>query len=420
METSRLRNLYDLPGPFVTVYVSTDPVRENAPRLFDLRWYDILADLEHQGVDAGARQALIAERGDSRYREGGTRVLVAAGEGRSAHVPYARWLPGGSDFDLVAVGPLPHLLPVLDWADRRVPHVVALVDRLGVDVLAYTDGPLPSDGRSQDTTRPPWHKARAGGWAQRRYESHVEEHWKLGAKSTADLIVRAVRDVAAEVVILAGDPKALSLVRDELPVDVAIRVVIVQGSRARDGSDDHLASRVTEVLAEHLARRTADLLAEFHRYRCRARSLVGVAAGTAPTRRAASADAEATPRSAGSAGSGQVAGEAGLSGPVALDAADGLHATVEALRRAQVSHLLLAEGLPAGGPAWIGPRVNDIAADPADLAEVTSPIRAGQVDALVRAALGTAAAVHTVPADRPESPTGGVGALLRYTLPASA
>ncbi|WP_026239367.1 hypothetical protein [Parafrankia discariae] len=132
------------------------------------------------------------------------------------------------------------------------------------------------------------------------------------------------------------------------------------------------------------------------------------------------------PDSAGSAGSGQAAGEAGLSGPVALDAADGLDATVEALRRARVSHPLLAEGVPAGEPAWtgpevawIGPEVNDIAVDPADLAEVTSPVRVGQVDALVRAALGTAAAVHTVPADRPESPTGGVGALLRHTLPAS-
>jgi len=420
MEISRLRSLYDLSGPFVTVYVSTDPVRENAPRLFDLRWHDILADLEHQGVDAGARQALIDERGDSRYREGGTRVLVAAGEGRSAHVPYARWLPGGSDFDLVAVGPLPHLLPVLDWADRRVPHVVALVDRLGVDLLAYTDGPLPAEGTSQDTTRPPWHKARTGGWAQRRYENHVEEHWKLGAKATADLIVRAVRDIGAEVVILAGDPKVLPLVRGELPVDVDIRLVVVQGSRARDGSDDHLAGRVTEVLAEHLAGRTAGMLAEFHQYRCRARSLVGVAGGTAPPRRAASPDAEAAPGSAGSAASGQVAAEAGLPGPVALDAADGLDATVEALRRAQVSHLLLAAGVPAGDPVWIGPQVTDLAADPADLAEVTRPIRAGQVDALVRAALGTAAAVHIVPADRPESPTGGVGALLRYTLPTSA
>jgi hypothetical protein len=418
MEISRLRNLYDVPGPFVTVYVSTDPVRENAARLFELRWRDIVADLERQGVDAGARQALAAERGDSRYyREGGTRVLVAAGEGRSAHVPYARWLPGGSDFDLVAVGPLPHLLPVLDWADRRVPHVVALVDRLGVDVLAYTDGPLPSGGTSQDTTRPPWHKAHTGGWAHRRYENHVEEHWKLGAKATADLIVRAVRDIAAEVVILAGDPKALPLVRDELPVDVGDRVVVVPGSRARDGSDDHLASRVTEVLAEYLGRRTADMLAQFQKYRCRAGSLNGAAAGTVPTSRTAAPDAEA-PRDL--VVSGQGAGEAGLSGPAALDAADGLDATLDALRRAQVSDLLLAEGVPAGEPVWIGPEANDIAADPAGLAEVTSPVRAGQVDALVRAALGTAATVHTVPADRPESPTGRVGALLRYTLPTSA
>jgi len=414
MDMSELRSLYDFDGPVVTVYASTDQVRENAARLYVLRWRDILADLEGQGVGPATRDALLAARGDPRHRDGGTRVVVAVSEGRSAHVPFARWLPGRSDVDVVAVGPLPHLLPLLDWAEGRIPHVIALVDRRGVDVLAYTDGPLPAGGVSQDTTRPPWHKARTGGWAQRRYESHVEEHWKHGAKEDADRIVLAAHDIAAEVVILAGDPKELSLVREKLPVEVATRVVVVEGSRARDGSDDHLAGRVMDVLAEQRTRRTASLLAEFEQYRRRATSLVGAASGTAPrSLGSVSAAGVGHPAGAGPADTGG----GPRSGEIALDAADGPRATVAALRLAQVSDLLLAEGVPAGAPAWIGPDLSEVALDPADLPAVDHPIRAGRVDALIRAALGTGAAVHSVPADVPESPTERVGALLRYTLP---
>lgn len=403
METSQLRSLYARPGRFVTVYASADPVQENAALLYDLRWQDILDALERQGVEAGVRQALVAARGDSHAREGGIRTIVAAGAGKAVDVPFAQWLPGRSDVDLVAVGALPHLLPVIDWADRRTPHVIALVDRLGVDVLAYTDMLMPAKEFSQDTTRPPWHKAHAGGWAQRRYESHVEDHWRHGAKESANLIIRAARDTRAEVVILAGDPKALSLVRAELPVEVGIRVVVVQGSRGRDGSADHLADRVAAVLTEQATRRTAGLAADFHRYRSRALSPAGAARGLT---------AAPGTGSAGSAGSG---------GRPALDAADGPAATVEALRLARVSHLLLAEGIPADEPAWIGPReASEISLDPAGITGDGEPVRVALVDGLIRAALGTGAAVHSVPAAAPESPVGAVGALLRYPLPASA
>ncbi|OAA23381.1 hypothetical protein UG55_103878 [Frankia sp. EI5c] len=408
MDTSQLRNLYSTPGRFVTVYASVDPTAESAGHLYELRWQDALAELAKQGVEEPLRRALFAERGDP--REGGTRVVVAAtgtgpdtGTGRdrgATRVPYARWLPGRGDIDLVAVGSLPNLLPVIDWMDRRVAHVVALVDRLGVDVLAYTDQPLPVNGVSRDVTPAPWHKTGAGGWAQKRYESRVEENWKQGAKQSAALINQAARDITAEVVILAGDPKALPLVRAELPIEIASRVEVVQGSRARDGSDEHLASQINAVLAEWNERRATDLLARFERYRSRARALAG-------------------------AGPADDAAAAAAGGAVALDAADGPAQTAAALRRSQVSHLLLAQGVRADTPAWIGPGVTEVALDPADLPGAglpgaARPVPAGLVDALIRAALGTGAEIHCVPATAAECPTSGVGALLRYPAPTSS
>ncbi|WP_018639060.1 baeRF2 domain-containing protein [Parafrankia elaeagni] len=408
MDISALRSLYTSPGRFVTAYASIDPVLENAAHQYDLRWRDLATELERRGAGREVCELFLAERGDPHQREGGTRVVVVSGEGKQAHVPFAHWLPGRSDVDLVDVGALPHLLPVLNWMDSRLPHAVAVVDRLGVDVLGYVDGPLPTAAVSQDTTRPPWHKARQGGWAQRRFESHVEEHWKRGAKDDAELIARATHETAAEVVILAGDTKALSLVREELPRDVAARVVVVQGSRARDGSVDHLADRVMGVLAAEVERRRAGLLDEFQQYRSRARSLVGARRGAGAGRgpgNGAGADAGVERSATGAPAEGR---------PM-LAAADGPAATAYALSLSQVSHLLLAEDGAGDGPAWVGDDVTEIAVDPSGADGLRHPVRASRVDALVRAALGTGATVHTVVSGAPGSPGDGVGALLRYS-----
>ncbi|MEX5632933.1 Vms1/Ankzf1 family peptidyl-tRNA hydrolase [Parafrankia sp. FMc2] len=408
MDISALRSLYTSPGRFVTAYASIDPVLENAAHQYDLRWRDLATELERRGAAREVCELFLAERGDPHQREGGTRVVVVSGEGKQAHVPFAHWLPGRSDIDLVDVGTLPHLLPVLHWMDSRLPHVVAVVDRLGVDVLGYVDGPLPVATVSQNTTRPPWHKASQGGWAQRRFESHVEEHWKRGAKDDAELIAGAAHETAAEVVILAGDTKALSLVRDELPRDVAARVVVVQGSRARDGSVDHLADRVMGVLAAEVERRRAGLLDEFQQYRSRARSLVGAGRG---------AGAGRGPADGAGAGVGVERSAAGApaEGRPMLAAADGPAATAYALSLSQVSHLLLAENGAGDGSAWVGDDVTEIAVDPSGADGLRHPVRASRVDALVRAALGTGAAVHAVPSGAPGSPTDGIGALLRYS-----
>ena len=58
-----------------------------------------------------------------------------------------------------------------------------------------------------------------------------------------------------------------------------------------------------------------------------------------------------------------------------------------------------------------------LAARASDLEQmgVTDPQQGSLVDVLIRAAIGTDAEVLMVPAGTPDSPDGGVGALLRYS-----
>ena len=107
---SALTGLFEQPGPFVTIYLETESAVEDAAARLETRWKDVVRDLQEQGVDDATIEALTAARGG--HELGGTRVLIAAG----GAVQYARSLPEGTDTTLVRVGPLPYLLPLIDWA----------------------------------------------------------------------------------------------------------------------------------------------------------------------------------------------------------------------------------------------------------------------------------------------------------------
>jgi len=66
-----------------------------------------------------------------------------------------------------------------------------------------------------------------GGWSQARYQRHIENYHQQHAKEVADTLARLVRDEGIGSIVIAGDPVAVPLVRDELSKDVASRVVDV-------------------------------------------------------------------------------------------------------------------------------------------------------------------------------------------------
>lgn len=371
-------------GPFVTIYLATDGATENAAQKLEVRWKDVLRELAEAGVDETTAEALTAARGAEPHRQGGTRVLIAAG----GKVRFARSLPEAPAAEVVRVAPLPYLLPLVDWSQTRVPHVVVLADRRGADILAYTDAAEPDISASVDTSRFPDHKTGIGGWSALRYEHKVEEDWKASAKDAAAAVERAAQQIGAQLIVAAGDTHAVDGIRDHLPSAMQpLYRVIEGGGRSEDGSDALVAERVLQQLGDKIASDTIDLLTDFAKYRNRA----------------------AKQRHSPQFGGGQP--------DVAANAADGAAETVAALRMAQVGTLLLSDLLHEDDPAYFGPDPTHLALDPAELRDlgVGDPRRACLVDVLLRAALGTDAQIRLVPGDTEDSPQEGVGALLRYS-----
>ncbi|SRR5581483_7682336 len=354
-------------GPFLSVYLTTEAGVENAAQRSELRWKDLRRDLAGHGVDEPILANVDPLVADAHLR--GECLVVIANRGGLQHVAYE---PDPPVRDLGRWAALPVVGPLLEWRQSQVPHVVALVDRRGADLFAFhadagagldaADDHIEVEGGDD-----PIHKAKAGGWSQKRYQRRAENTWEANAHEVGEALVDLVDKEQPRFVAVGGDVRAVELLKEALPKRVSELVHDVHGSRAADGSVDAVVGDVTRLVATMVATDTKDLLAKFKEER----------------------------------GQGD-------------RAADGPAATLDALSRSQVEVLLVHADPDDTRTAWFGAPAIPVAERAPDLTELgVADARDGAlVDVALRAALGTGAGIRIVPGAG--GPTGGIGAILRW------
>jgi hypothetical protein len=363
-----LARLMEAPGPFVTLYMATEPAVENAAQRSELRWKDLRQTLEGEGAPAAALEGIDALVPDA-HTEGGTLAVVAGPDG----VLLARNEPEPVATDVGRVAALPAVGPLLEWAQSAVPHVIVLADRVGADLVGVGpagDEVLTSVGPAHGHD-PRIRKSKPGGWSQRRYQDRAEVAWEERAGEVADRVAAMVGDLDARLVVVAGDVRAVSLLREALPPEVAELVTEVDGSRAVDGGVDHLADEVVRLTATVVAADTAECLRRWK---------------------------EETGRDEAGAGGAGVEGV----GPV-----------MGALRESRADVLLVHDDPADERTGWFLPRAGMVAEGPTVLRELNlgeEPECARLVDVAIFGALRTGAGIRIVPS----VPAEGMGALLRY------
>ncbi|CAA9251096.1 MAG: hypothetical protein AVDCRST_MAG76-2275 [uncultured Acidimicrobiales bacterium] len=347
------------PGPFATVLLCTQSDIENASQRSEQRWKPLRAELLDQGAPdevVAAVDPLVAEA--HLYGEGLAVVVPASG---GAHVEH---LPEAPDRDVVRWGTLPLLAPLLASHQRSIAHVVVLIDRLGADLhgVSREGADLEVAVKGDDH---PIQRSKPGGWSQRRYQERVQSTWDQNAGEVADAVVRLVERLDAHIVLVAGDVRAVQLLRQRLPDHVACMLREVDGSRATDGSEAITEAEVRTWLATAVADDTRRLLEKLRE-----------------------------------------------EGGQHDRAADGLEATMAALSEARAAALLVPTELDGPG-LWFGADTVPVAASRQALIDLggDEPQEGPAVDVLIRAALGTGAAVRIIPAGAlPDQ----VGAILRW------
>jgi peptide subunit release factor 1 (eRF1) len=208
-----------------------------------------------------------------------------------------------------------------------------------------------------------------GGWAQPRYQRRAEDSWRHNAAAVAEAAIHALRRVNAELLLVAGDVRAVQLLEDRLHDHSGPRIAMrhVPGGRQPDGSTPIRRAAIAQELAGYAAERMADVLQRFENER-------------RPHGRAVEGAAE----------------------------------TLAALAAGRADALIIVDDLRDARTAWYGPDVlgvdNRFRAAGADAA-----LRSGRlVDIAVRAALLTDADVIVIDAENPAAPAERIGAICRY------
>lgn len=358
----QLRQLQEAQGPFVSLYLSTEGARELASEEMDLRWRGFRDEIRGRVPDKAL--LLLDDVVEDAHRKRDGLVALTSGE----EVAFRRFLTAPIA-DEVSAGPLPHLVPLLEWVQDHPSYGIVLVDRAGGDI--HVVGGLREDltieiKGDHDELR----KVNPGGWSQRRFQNRAEDSWEQNAAEVAGALDRIVEAEGLELILLMGDVRSVSYL------------------------EEHVGPNIRPLL-HHLdtAPPTADRLDEI-----RDEVEAEVAALTGGTVR------QTLERFAEERGQRDLAVE-------------GDEATLSALRMAQVDTLLISRDR-LGATAWFSRGdVTQGATSRGPLEEIGlgDLEEAPTEDVMVRLALGTGAAVSVIPSlPVDHGPRDGIGALLRY------
>lgn len=355
-----LRALVESTGPYLSLYLNTEGAREEAPHELSLRWRAFRERAEAEGASDKALRFL-DDVVDGAHRRGDALVAIAAGD----EVALRRHLPTRIA-DAFAVGPVPHLIPLIDWRQENPSYAVVIADRVGAEI--HVHAPFrPEEVTEVQGDHDVIQKVKVGGTLEARYQRRAEDSWEQNAKAVAAELNRLGAREHLDFVVIAGDVRAIEFLKEHVGAQVdAISFEI----SSEPFAIDELAPDLERAVKAYAARTGEEILDRF----------------------------------------GNARGQADL-------AADGAVQTLQALQQSQVDTLLLSTSAP-DRLAWVSTSAAQGALERADLETLgfADGAEAPVVDVFVYLALRTGAAVRVIPEGQDElGPAEGIGAILRFS-----
>jgi hypothetical protein len=368
--TAAWTDVYRHEGPFSTVYLDVSRDNESGSREVELRWRELRETLAQAGApdaDLAALEASVtAERTPGRHG-----FVAVAGGGELLFEDYLTAPPrrAGATF-----AQLPDLMPYLAQSTDRVPYLLVVTDHSGAELSAVQrfGGELPPlDAADIHPHRSPVHKTGRDVWDERHFQNRVENNWTANAQEAAHAVLDRVRKTGLELVIVAGEPQARSLLVTQLREQLPPRALAVEAEHGepRPGTaGELLTEEVRNAVLRQVWRHRRELLERLRQNLGRQQY-----------------------------------------------AAAGIADVVAALRTAAVDTLVVSDDPSSTLRAYVGPEPAQLALTEAELKDMgVSDAREDRLDsALLRAAAGTGAHVLVTPNAHDYVPD-GIAALLRY------
>jgi Bacterial archaeo-eukaryotic release factor family 2 len=355
-------------APATTVYLSPEPASPtlDAEEDLALRWRGVAARLVEAGAPTPTVDIVRTCVGILPIHAVEAAIIVAGTD-----VMLCQAIPGGPPVNRASYAAPAHVVPLLAWLALHPPHVEVVTDRTGADITRVAGGAMSGVTESVAGPDDEIERNAPGGWAQPRYHRRAEDSWRHNAGAVAEAAESAMREVGAELLLVAGDVRAVRLMRERLP-GTTPRVVVrnLPGGRHPDGSSSARDAAIAHRLAAHADEENARALAAFD-------------AGRGPRGRAV----------------------------------EGVANTLSALAAGRVRTLLVADDPGDHRVAWFGPRTLCLDESSLPGAGDGASLQTGRlVDIAVRAALLTDADVRVVDVADAADMAEGIGALCRFPI----
>jgi len=133
-------------------------------------------------------------------------------------------LAAGVDQHRLYISNQPHLYPLAQILGTSPRYLALLADTNSARIFVFAATGVE---RVEEVAGIKTKRTKIGGMAQARYQRHTENFHLHHAKEVVDVVARLVRDEGIEQIVIAGDDLIVPLLREQLPKDIAERVVDV-------------------------------------------------------------------------------------------------------------------------------------------------------------------------------------------------
>jgi peptide chain release factor subunit 1 len=168
----------------------------------------------------------------------------------------------------------PHLYPLARLMDQYPRYAVLVANTNSARIFVFGRG---AKLDSEEIKNRKTNRTKVGGWSQMRYQRHLANYHLHHAKEAIEVLERVAREDNAEHVILAGDDVIIPLLREQMPPQLAGKVIDVL-SLDINAPEQEIFQSSMDALKEHDSQTDAEKVAQLlDQYRGNGLAVVGVA-----------------------------------------------------------------------------------------------------------------------------------------------
>jgi peptide chain release factor subunit 1 len=217
------------PGPFpvLSLYLNLQPDDRGRDRFESFLRKELTDRVGTYAASAPERESLEkdaskieAYAGTIPQSANGLAVFACSGADLFEAIPLAAPV----DDHRMFISDQPHLYPLARLLDEYPRYLALLADTHSARIFVFAVNAVERTDRIEGTKTK---RHKMGGWSQARYQRHIENYHLHHAKEIVDTLARTVRDDGIEKIVIAGDDVIVPLLREQLPKDVAERIVDV-------------------------------------------------------------------------------------------------------------------------------------------------------------------------------------------------